>query len=140
MPIVHVCTIGRDMANATWGSSYLHLYEACVLTCAQHLGEDDSRVLIHGMPAPSLLGLLPHNTPHVVNGSVFHGGDFDEHLAGLQPLERDLGDVLKRRRLFLNAAMTVVGLRCSTRAISRIPLPWRVISRMCCVTAGMRRW
>ena len=73
------------------------------------------------------------------NFSFFHFVDFDENLAWLHPLDRDLVDVLKRGSFF-NSAMTVVGLMCSTRAISRIPLPLRVISRICCLTAGMRPW
>jgi len=96
--------------------------------------------MINGMPEPSLRGFLPNNTPHFVNFSFFHLVDFDEHLAWLHPLDRDLVDVLKLRLLFFNSAMTVVGLMCSTGAISRLPLPLRGISRICCLTAGMRPW
>src|SRR5882724_171407 len=39
--------------------------------------------------------------------------------------------------LFFNVSMTVVGLLCSTRAISRIPLPCMVISTICCLTSGI---
>src|SRR3989454_7688968 len=36
--------------------------------------------------------------------------------------------------------MTVVGLTLKTRAVSRIPLPLRAMSTICCFTAGRRPW
>jgi hypothetical protein len=57
--------------------------------------------MINGMPEPSLLGFLPNNTPHVVNFSFFHLVDFDEDLAWLHTLDRDLVAVLKLWRFFL---------------------------------------
>jgi len=56
--------------------------------------------MIHGMPEPSLLGFLPNKPPHFVNFSFFHFVDVDEDLAWLHTLDRDIIDVLKRRRFF----------------------------------------
>src|SRR5688572_24776957 len=38
------------------------------------------------------------------------------------------------RRLVFKVSMTVVGLIPSTRAVSRIPLPFKAISTICCLT------
>ena len=37
---------------------------------------------------------------------------------------------------FFNAFRTVVGLMCNTRAVSRMPLAFRAISTICCLTSG----
>jgi hypothetical protein len=37
---------------------------------------------------------------------------------------------------FFNSLITVVGLTCSTRAVSRMPLAFRAISTICCFTSG----
>jgi hypothetical protein len=101
MTFVHVCTIRLEMAHTTWGSEHFQLSEDFVLTCPQHRGSDHSRLLIHGMPEPSLLGFLPNKTPHVVNFSCFHLVAFDADRAWLHTLDRDLVDVLKLWRFFL---------------------------------------
>ena len=40
--------------------------------------------------------------------------------------------LVELRCLFLSALMTVVGLTCKTRAVSRIPLAFMAISTICC--------
>jgi hypothetical protein len=40
------------------------------------------------------------------------------------------------RSLVLHALSTGVGLTCSTRAVSRLPLVFIALSPLCCLTAG----
>src|SRR5712691_2336295 len=40
------------------------------------------------------------------------------------------------RFLFFSSLMTVGGLTCNTRAVSRIPLAFIAISTICCLTSG----
>ena len=44
--------------------------------------------------------------------------------------------LLECRFLFFSSLMTVVGLTCSTCAVSRMPLAFIAISTICCLTAG----
>ena len=49
-------------------------------------------------------------------------------------------DILSHGRVEVGTgrSITVVGLICNTRAVSRTPLPLRLISRTCCLTSGKR--
>jgi hypothetical protein len=37
---------------------------------------------------------------------------------------------------FFHALSTVVGLTCNTRTLSRMPLAFRALSTLCCLTSG----
>ena len=55
---------------------------------------------------------------------------------GMEVLQHAMIHRLQVRRLFCNSLMTVVGLTCNTRAVSRMPLAFKAISTICCLTAG----
>jgi len=47
---------------------------------ATHLGQDDPALMIHGMPSPSLLLLVFHKTPHVIDLCFVHLMNLDFHI------------------------------------------------------------
>jgi hypothetical protein len=57
-------------------------------------------------------------------------------LLGLEVQQHAVIYGLQVRCLFFNSVITVVGLTCSTRAVSRMPLAFIAISTICCLTAG----
>jgi hypothetical protein len=96
--------------------------------------------MVNRMPEPSLLGFLPNKTPHFIDFCFFHLVDLTNDLTWIDVLNGRGIDVLELILFFCNSSMTVVGLLCRTRAMSRIPLPFNVISRICCLTSGTRPW
>src|SRR5215475_9977955 len=90
------------------------------------------------------MGFAAHVAPHLVE----LGAEPTTHLQfirtpylhldllGLEVLQRAMIHRLQVRRLFFNSLITVVGLTCSTRAVSRMPLAFSAISTICCLTAG----
>jgi hypothetical protein len=58
------------------------------------------------------------------------------HVVWGQVLQYRLIPLLEVRGLFLPSFMTVVGLTCNTRAVSRMPLAFMAISTICCLTSG----
>jgi hypothetical protein len=84
--------------------------------------------MITGMPQPPLLRLAPHKTPPLIHLGTLYSPHLYRDRLGTTPRDNGLVNVLESRGLFFNSPMTVVGLICSTRAISRTPLPLSVIS------------
>jgi hypothetical protein len=137
MTVVHVCTSGREMPNAQRGSYRVYLSEDVVLRCPQHLRQDQASAMIHGRPAPAWWRFLPNNTPHFIDFRFCHLVDLHADRVWLQVLDGPMVDGLQRRRLFVTRPSRG-GLLCSTRARSRRPLPFKVMSRSCCLTSGKR--
>jgi hypothetical protein len=54
----------------------------------------------------------------------------------MEVLQHAMMHRLEVRGLFLNSLITVVGLTCNTRAVSRMPLAFKAISTICCFTSG----
>jgi hypothetical protein len=52
-------------------------------------------------------------------------------LDGVQGRQEHIMHLGQLRRLFLSSLMTVVGLTCNTRAVSRIPLAFMATSTIC---------
>jgi len=101
MTSVHVGTIGRETTHVAWGSSRLSREEDFVLRGPQPIGDDPSRAMIHGRPKPWLVGLLPHNTPHVIHFHGVHVVDRHDDLAWIPRVDGGMVEVLERRRLFV---------------------------------------
>jgi hypothetical protein len=57
--------------------------------------------VIKGMPAPSLLGFLPNDTPYLIDFCCFHLPDRNTPLAWLHVLDGPIVDVLELRLVFL---------------------------------------
>src|SRR5262249_32006468 len=107
---------------------------------SQHLGQDHAGEVINGVPQPALVRFVPDETPHLIHLRSLHTADLYRKRFGAASLNDTLGDVLQSRGLFLNSLMTVFGLICNTRAISRTPLPLSVISTIWRFTGGKRPW
>ena len=102
MAIVHVCPIRIEMPSTQRCESSLYLSEDFILMCASHIGAYHARLMIKGMPEPSLLSFLPHNTPHVVDVCFFHVLDLNADLTWI--------DVLKGRGIDVWELMLFFGI------------------------------
>jgi hypothetical protein len=101
MTSVPVGTSGRETTKVSWGSSRLSLEEDFVLRGPQPIGYDHSRALIHGMPKPSWLGLLPTNTPPFIPFHGVHVVDRHDELSGIPRVDGWMVEVVELRRLFV---------------------------------------
>src|SRR5262249_21926684 len=96
------------------------------------------------MPQPPRFGFLAHRTPHLIELGgqpaaliqLLSATDLHLHVLGVQALQNGLIHRPEVRRLFLSSFKTVVGLTCSTRAVSRMPLAFIAISMICSLTSG----
>src|SRR5215813_14604470 len=99
---------------------------------------------INRMPQPARIGFAVHVAPHLVEFGtepptylqLIRTPYLHLHVLWGQVLQDCLIHLLEVRCLFLSSLMTVVGLTCSTRAVSRMPLAFIAISTICCLTAG----
>jgi hypothetical protein len=104
----------------------------------EYIGQDDPSQMINGMPQPALVGFAPDKTPHLIDLRGRYSAHLDRNRFGATPVHDALVDLRKGSGLFFNSRITVFGLTCSTRAISRTPLPLSVMSTICCFTPGKR--
>jgi hypothetical protein len=101
-------------------------------------------MVINGVPEPARIGFAAHVAPHLVElGTepptylqLIHTPYLHLDLLGLEVQQHAVIYGLQVRCLFFNSVITVVGLTCSTRAVSRMPLAFIAISTICCLTAG----
>jgi hypothetical protein len=90
------------------------------------------------VPEPARLAFLAHVGPHLIDFRVLNSLDHHVHLVRMQDVEQRLVHRSEYRLFFFNVLMTVVGLIFKTRAVSRIPLPLRLMSTICSLIAGAR--
>jgi hypothetical protein len=114
------------------------LHKHVVLTPAKNIRQDFTRVVIDRMPQPALFLLLPHIGPHLIDVRLINALDHHGYIIRMQYVEERLVRRDERSLFFFKGLMTVVGLIFNTRAVSRIPLPWRLISTLCSLIAGAR--
>jgi hypothetical protein len=105
---------------------------------AKDIGQHPTAPVIDGMPEPSLLFFLTDKRPHFIDFCFIRALDNDLHIAGGQSVHQGFVDTDQRRCFFFNSLMTVVGLIFNTRAVSRMPLPLRLMSTMSFLIAGKR--
>ena len=86
-----------------------------------------ARVVIDRMPQPALRILVPHIGPHLIDLRFLNPLDHHAHLIRIQCVEEWLVHRGECRLFFFNVLITVVGLIFNTRAVSRMPLPLRLI-------------
>src|SRR5919198_6563563 len=99
-------------------------------------------MVINGVPEPSRMRFCLHKTPHFVElgaQSTTHlqlicAPDFYLDLLGIHERQHRMIHWLQLRLFFFSSLMTVVGLTCSTRAVSRMPLAFIAMSMICCLT------
>jgi hypothetical protein len=104
----------------------------------EHLGQDHPGQMINRMPPPALMGFAADKTPPLIDLRGLDTAPLYRNRFGTAPVHNTLVDLGERGGLFFNSRITVFGLTCSTRAISRTPLPLSVISTICRFTAGKR--
>src|SRR6266516_7230037 len=78
---------------------------------------------VHVAPHLVELGAEPTTHLQLIRTPYFH-----LDLLGMQDLQDGLIHLLEVRFFFFNSLMTVVGLTCNTRAVSRMPLAFMAIS------------
>src|SRR6266849_2342367 len=92
--------------------------------------------MINRVPQPPLMGFAPHVTPPLIDLRRLHAAHFYPDRLGTAALHDACVHQRERGSLFFNSLITVVGLTCRTRAISRTPLPLSVISTICRFPSG----
>lgn len=132
-PIIRV--IACDPQGLSQG---LQLQKRLVLTRTQDVRQDLPRAVINRMPQPSLRFLLPHAGPHLIAFRFVRTADNHVHVARVQRIEQGVVDGGECRPFCFNSFMTVVGLIRNTRAVSRMPLPLRLLSTTCSLISGNR--
>jgi hypothetical protein len=90
------------------------------------------------MPQPAGVALVPDKGPHLIDFGFIDPLDHHVHIVRLQCIEEWLIYRGERRLFFFKVLMTVVELIFNTRAVSRIPLPLRLMSTICSLIAGAR--
>jgi hypothetical protein len=130
--------IGVEVHQAKRLEHLFQLYKNLIGSAPKHIRQDHSSQMINRMPQPALVGFAPDKTPHLIDLGRFHAADFYRDRVGTAPLHDDFIDGGEGTSLFFNSRITVFGPTCSTRAISRMPLPLSVISTICRFTSGTR--
>src|SRR5712691_7627059 len=144
MPFVGPPAVGEIACDAKGLQQRFERQKDGVLPSSEHRGQHLARVVINGVPEPARIGFAVHVAPHLVE----LGAEPTTHLQrirtpylhldllGMQVLQYGLIHLLEVRFFFFNSLMTVVGLTCNTRAVSRMPLAFMAISTICCLTSG----
>jgi hypothetical protein len=104
----------------------------------KHLGQNHPGHMIESMPQPTLVSFALHETPPLIDLCGLNPANLYRNRFGTAPLHDHCVDRREFSGLFFNSPITVLGLTRSTRAISRTPLPLRVISTICRLTSGKR--
>src|ERR687896_1332084 len=98
--------------------------------------------MIYRVPQPPLMSLASYKTPHLITLDFFNRFNmltkFNRHLLGVKLAQQNGIYSTQLGFFFFISSMTVVGLIFRTRAISRIPLPFRLISMICSLIWGNR--
>jgi len=128
--VIHASGIGVKVDEAKGLEQRLPLYTDGSGPGSKDIGQDHARAVIHRMPQPPLVGFAPDQTPPRIHLGTRHSPDLYRDRLGTTPLDHRVIDGLEGWGLFFNSSMTVVGLIWRTRAISRTPLPLRVISTL----------
>ena len=125
-----------EVHQAKWFEQLLQRQKDRIRPAPEHIRQDHPSQMINGMPQPALVSFAPNETPHLVDLCRLDAAHFYRDRFGTAPLHDHGIDLRECTGFFFNSPITVVGLTCSTRAISRIPLPLSVISTMCRFTSG----
>src|SRR5262249_9721024 len=144
MPLVSPPAVGVKLGDAKRGQQLLELQEDVVLPSSEHICQDLARVVINGVPQPTRIRFFAHITPRFVEFGaeptthlkLICAPDFHFHVRGMQGCQHAMIHRLQLRLFFFSSLMTVVGLTCKTRAVSRIPLAFMAMSTICCFTSG----
>jgi hypothetical protein len=136
VPRVRAPPIGGKAGNTTRLQQRWQLQKDRLLASPQNVGQHGPTVMIDRMLPPPRLRFLPHVTPHCIElggqsatlRQLVGATALDLHVRWGQMLQHQGMPLFERRGFFFHALMTVVGLTCSTRAVSRRPLAFRALS------------
>ncbi len=137
MPRVRTPMIGIKAGETKGFQQRFAPQENLVLTTPKHLRQDDTRVVIDGMPEPAWIAFVADKRPHLLHLGCagllkVHGNLLRVQRAQQRRVHTDASTTA----CFLSSLSTVSVLIRSTRAVSRIPLVLRLMSIMVCCTAG----
>src|SRR5215510_10727426 len=141
MPLVGSPAVRVKLCDAEWLQELLQLEEDGVFASSEHVGQHLPGVVINGVPEPARMRFRLHKTPHFVelraepmtHLQLIRAPDFHFDLRGIQGRQHAMIHRLQLRLFFFSSLMTVVGLTCSTRAVSRMPLAFIAMSTICCL-------
>jgi len=136
--VVHSGRIRVKVHEAKRLEQMLQLDKDLIRPTPAHIGQDNPGQMINRMPQPALMDFASDKTPHLIDLRGLDAAHLYRNRFGTAPVHDALVDLGERGGLFFNSRITVFGLTCSTRAISRTPLPLSVISTICRFTAGKR--
>src|SRR2546426_7555094 len=137
MPLVSTPAVRVKTATAQRCEQRFPCQQCLILAPTEARRYYPARLLIQRLPQAARLFFAADKGPplvqfrllHPVNPHLGFGFLTNSHKGGVHRLEL--------RRFLLRVVITVVGLTPSTRAVSRIPLPFSVRSIICCFTGGM---
>ncbi len=92
--------------------------------------------MINRLPEPVRVIFIANITPHFIEFRVLNLLNINNNIARIQAFQHRSVDRFEARFFFFNSLMTVFGLISSTRAVSRIPLPFNAISIIRFLTSG----
>src|SRR5262245_32468926 len=144
MPLVGAPAVRVKLRDAKGLQELLQLEEDGVLAPSEYIGQHLPAVVINGVPEPARMRFRLHKTPHFVelraepttHLQLIRAPDFYLHLRGMHGRQHGMMHRLQLRLFFFSALMTVVGLTCSTRAVSRMPLAFIAMSTICRLIAA----
>jgi hypothetical protein len=138
MAILDPSRIRIEMHQPERLEQFLQLDKHLIRATPEHICQDHPRQMVNRMPQPALMHFTLHETPHLIDFCRLDPADLYRGRVGIAPCHDAFINWRERAGLFFNSPITVLGLTCSTRAISRTPLPLRVISTICRFTSGNR--
>jgi hypothetical protein len=138
MAIVDPSGIGVEVHETKRFEQLLQVGKHLIRATAEYLCQDYPSQMIDRLPQPALTCFALHETPPLIHLCRFDSANLYRDRVGTAPFHDCFVHRRERPGLFFNSSITVMGLICSTRAISRTPLPLRVMATICRFTSGNR--
>jgi hypothetical protein len=138
MAIVDPSGIGVEMYEAKGLEQLLQFHNHFLCPTTELLRQALPRQRVKRMPQPALVRFPLHETPHFLDLRGFDSTDLYGTRVAIASCHHTSMDWGARTHLFFNSSLTLMGLICRTRAISRTPLPVRGMSTICRFTADKR--
>src|SRR5262245_23206114 len=144
MPLIGPPAIREIARDAKGGQQRFACQKDGVLASSAYRGQHRARVVINRVPSPARIGFAVHGAPPLVKFRAEPATHLQRIRTPYLYLTRARGagaatppDSLAREQApFFSSLMTAVGLMCSTRAVSRMPLAFMARSKIWCFTAG----
>jgi hypothetical protein len=138
VPLIDLSGSRVEAGNPKGLAQGLRSDKAFIGSAPHAIGQHHSCEVINGLPHPALRGFTAPEAPPLRPLGALHSTPLSRDRLGRAPVDHRPVTGLESWGLFFNSSITVVGLLCRTRAISRTPLPLSVISTICRFTGGKR--